>query len=81
MFDDLCFADRTNDSRFQERMIISVYKVIRVLKNQNFASLKNFISLYFETGNEQQNEAVIFRFPQSRNKIRIIALLKEASIS
>ena len=26
MFDDLCFADRTNDSRIQETMIISVYK-------------------------------------------------------
>ncbi len=63
MFDDLCFADRTNDSRIQETMIyLSIKKVIRILKNQNFASLKNFISLYFETGNERQNEADAFRF-------------------
>jgi hypothetical protein len=49
MFDDLCFADRTNGSRIQETMIISVYK-------QSYKYIKNFISLYFETGNEQQNE-------------------------
>ena len=55
MFDDLCFADRTNGSRAQETMIISVYK-------QGYKDIKNFISLYFETGNEQQNEADVFRF-------------------
>jgi hypothetical protein len=49
MFDDLRFADRTNGSRIQETMIISVYK-------QSYKYIKNFISLYFETGNEQQNE-------------------------
>ena len=33
MFDDLCFADRTNGSRIQETMIIlSINKVIRILK-------------------------------------------------
>ena len=57
MFDDLCFADRTNGSRIQETMIISVYK-------QSYKYIKNFISLYFETGNEQQNEADVFRFTE-----------------
>ena len=51
MIDDLCFADRTNGSRIQETMIISVYK-------QSYKDIKNFISLYFETG----NEANVFRF-------------------
>ena len=33
MFYDLCFADRTNDSRIQMTMIIPVYKqVIRILR-------------------------------------------------
>jgi len=55
MIDDLCFADRTNGSRIQEMMIISVYK-------ERYKDIKNFISLYFEPGNVQQNEADVFRF-------------------
>src|SRR6476620_3572668 len=37
MFDDLCFADRTNDSRIQEAMIISVYK-------QGYKDIKNLFA-------------------------------------
>ena len=54
MFYDLCFADRTSDSRIQITMIISVYK-------QSYKDIKNFISLYFEADTEPQNEANVFK--------------------